>query len=70
MELADLSLAAVVGAIAGVLVGYFVFADPGELGSGTFSTWLSHNLQDSASLWALGGAVAGFGSRYLMVTRG
>lgn len=69
MQLADFLFATVIGAMAGVLVGYFVFADPGELGSGTFSAWLDHNLQGSVSLWALGGAFVGFAGRYIMVTR-
>ena len=69
MQLADLLFVAVMGAVAGVLVGYFVFAHPGELGSATFPVWLDHNLHGPAGLWALGGAVVGFGGRYLMVTR-
>ena len=69
MQLADFAFGTVIGAMGGVMVGYFVFADPGELGSGTFSIWLDHNLQGSVWLWALGGAVVGFAGRYLMVTR-
>ena len=69
MQLVDFLLAAVVGAMAGVLVGYFIFANPGELGSGTLSVWIEHNLHGPVLLWALGGAVVGFGGGYLMVTR-
>ena len=69
MQLADLLFVAVMGAVAGVLVGYFVFAHPGELGSVTFPVWLHYNLHGSAGLWALGGAAVGFAGRYLMVTR-
>lgn len=70
MRLADFLFAALIGAMAGVLVGYFVFADPGELGGGTLSIWLDHNLHGAVWRWGLAGAVAGFGGRYLMVTRG
>ena len=69
MQLADLLFVTVIGAMAGVLVGYFAFANPGEIGSVTFPVWLDHNLHGSAGLWALGGAAVGFGGRYLMVTR-
>ena len=70
MQLVEFLFAAVIGAMAGILVGYFVFAAQGELGSGTLSIWIDHNLQGSVWQWGLAGAVLGFGGRYLMVARG
>jgi hypothetical protein len=69
MQLVNLVFAAIIGAMAGVLVGYFAFAETGELGSRTFSVWLDQQLYNAVWKWALAGAVAGFVARYLGDTR-
>ena len=57
MRLADFLFAALIGAMAGILVGYFVFADQGELGGGTLSIWLDHNLNGSVPSQVLEAAI-------------
>ena len=69
MQLVDFLFLTVIGAMSGVLLGYFVFGPPGAGSGFAFQVWLDNNLQGSAGLWALGGAAVGFVGRYLRVTR-
>ena len=64
------ALAAMVGALAGILFGYIFFSNYGRLlDSGIFSIWLKHNLSGPVWLWALSGAFGGLGIRFLVFTR-
>lgn len=60
-------VAALMGAVLAVIVGYFAFAAGGR--EVNIGLWLDYPLRFNIHLWALLGAALGLGARYLAVTR-
>lgn len=56
-------VAALIGAAVSTVVGYFVYAAPGN--AVDFHYWVTHPLRFSAPLWSLAGLLAGSGLRYV-----
>lgn len=61
------AVAAVVGAVVLVVVGYFVYATPG--GAVSFGYWLHSPVRFGALNWAFAGILAGVAVRYLSLRR-
>lgn len=62
------AVAAIIGAILGILTGYFVRTASGD--DFSFSFWLLYDpLRFGVFQWAIGGAVVGLGLRFLTVNR-
>jgi len=59
-------VAAALGAAVAVVVGYLVYAAPGD--AVTFNYWIEHPIRFSVFGWVVAGSFAGFGLRYA-VTR-
>jgi hypothetical protein len=57
-------VAALLGAIVAVVVGYFVYVGPGGDGTRTFTGWLFHPHRVDALYWAVAGLICGAGVRY------
>lgn len=57
------ALMAIIGAVLGVLAGYFVYVVPSN-GGLRFGYWISSHLSDAIS-WMLVGAMVGFGLIYV-----
>jgi hypothetical protein len=60
-------VAAVIGAVLFVIVGYFAYAASSDAVG--FAYWVRRPLQFSGLYWALLGAAVGCGLRYLQTTR-
>ena len=57
-------VAAVIGAMVSVVVGYLVYAAPGD--AVTFSYWIKSPIRHAGLLWALVGLFAGAGMRFVL----
>jgi len=67
MKQAGYAVSAAIGAVVFVLVGYLVYASPGD--SVGFSYWLRHPIGISAYVWAILGALIGAGIRFVAASR-
>lgn len=56
-------LAAAIGAALSIVVGYLVYAAPGD--AVDFGYWINHPIRFSVLVWALAGILAGAGLRYI-----
>ena len=61
-----LGIAAVIGAVMGVLIGYLAYAvAQGADGAMSFGRWLEYSIWAAALLWAIVGALIMGGSAYM-----
>ena len=61
-----LGIAAVIGAVLGILTGYLVYAiAQGADGAMSFGRWLEHSIWAAALLWAIVGALIVGGNAYM-----
>ncbi len=61
-----LGIAAVIGAVLGILTGYLIYAiAQGAGGAMSFGRWLEYSIWAAALLWAIGGALVVSGSVYV-----
>jgi len=63
-------VAAAIGGVAGVIIGYLAFDTAGYMISVSFTDWLTHTFyvggQQDAIWWAIGGAVVAAGLSLLL----
>jgi hypothetical protein len=61
-----LGIAAVIGAVLGILTGYLIYAiAQGADGAMSFGRWLEYSIWAAALLWAIVGALIVSGSAYV-----
>lgn len=56
-------IAAAIGAAVSIVIGYLVYAAPGDAVG--FGYWLNRPMRYSVVGWAMGGILAGLGLRYI-----